>query len=150
MTPLCRSVLAPSKSDQERLLLLLLKNPPGMMMMIIIDSVMPQTLTTAHMHIHIFVFSCNLLICTFPSIFLPALPRPSLSCKISEIFRPNNHCRATALDDGPGTKDPVAPIGFKGRRNENFAHREPMRTFSTTIITSPFPPLQFTVGNSQH
>ena len=93
------------------------------MMMIIIDSVIRQTLTTAYMHIHIFVFSCNLLICTFPSIFLPALPRPSLSCKISEIFRPNNHCRANALDDGPGTKDPVAPTGFKGRRNENFAHR---------------------------
>ena len=93
------------------------------MMMIRIDSVMPQTLTTAYMHIHIFVFSCNLLICTFPSIFLPALPRPSLSCKISEIFRPNNHCRANAPDDGPGTKDPVAPISFKGRRIENFAHR---------------------------
>ena len=54
--PLCLSVLVPSKSDQERLLLLLLKNPPGMMMMIIIDSVMPQTLTTAHMHIHILSF----------------------------------------------------------------------------------------------
>ena len=122
--PLCLSVLVPSKSDQERLLLLLLKNPPGMMMMIIIiDRVMRKTLTTAYMHINIFVFSCNLLICTFPSIFLPALPRPSLSCKISEIFRPNNHCRANAPDDGPGTKDPVAPISFKGRRNENFAHR---------------------------
>ena len=124
MIPLCLSVLVLSKSDQERLLFLL-KNPPGMMMMmIIIDSVMPQMLTTAFMHICIYwSFSCNLLTCTLPSIFLPALPRPSLSCKISEIFRPNNHCRATALDDGPGTKDPVAPISFKGRRNENFAHR---------------------------
>ena len=74
------------------------------------------------MHIY-WSFSCNLLICTFPSISLPALPRASLSCKISEIFRPNNHCRANALDEGPGTKDPVAPIGFKGRRIENFAHR---------------------------